>query len=852
MKLSSSTTDFRRARTGSLSLQWKLPILVGGLLLGTSVVLYTAAYVRVRQEGARAVRERLSGVVDQLAGLLERQGRNLADAAALEASKAPVRAFIRAPGPATEAAAFASLGESVRGDTSLAAIVVRDTAGQVRARRGPLAPRLALQVDPRELPGSSAAPAMVGRFREFDGAVYFPAVGAIREGERVLGYVTYWRKVNSAPSARGPIAQLIGSDALMLMGSPGAAWMSETGPMEGPQLDSGPAEDGFYRYHRTEGPVLAAAAAVANTPWMVAVEFPARVVTGPATRFLSATAPLGLVVLLLGLVLAWLVSRQVTRPLAELTLATEAMTSGDLATRVAVDAYDEVGRLSLAFNRLAQRLEQEAGARAATETQWRSVFEASPHPKWVYEAASGRILAVNPAALRMYGYARWEFLALRHDELLAPSPGGEDTGVVRHRTKQGQVIDVELATTDLQFEGQAARSVVAQNVTERNELEARFRQAQKMQAIGRLAGGVAHDFNNFLTAIGAYAELVRETLEPDDQRAKDMEEILRAAAQANRLTRQLLAFSRQQVVQPTVLDIDSAVHAMGEMLRRLIPEDIELTVSLRSSHVRVRMDPGHLEQVVMNLVVNARDAMPKGGQLQITTARQVIDAESARLHGVPDGGGEYAVLTVSDTGSGMTEEVKARIFEPFFTTKDAGHGTGLGLATVYGILTQAGGRITLYSEVGLGATFRVYLPVVKEDATIEPPARRLSPELKGTETILLVEDEASVRAAAQEALRRQGYHVLPASNADEALAHVAQHKGRIDLVVSDVVMPKMDGPTLIGLLRKERPELKALLMSGYAGSALARMDESGYDVPFLEKPFTVLALAKKVREVLGS
>ena len=839
----------RRASPVALSLQWKLPLLVGGLLLGTSVLLYAAAYVRVRQEGARAVRERLSGVVEQLAGLLERQGRNLADAAALEASKRPVRAFVRAPGPATEQAAFTSLGESVRGDTSVAAIVIRDTAGRVLARRGPLAPRLAAEVDPRELPQSGDAPAMVGRFRAFGGAVYFPAVGAIREGDRLLGYVTYWRRVNSAPSARGPIAQLIGSDALMLMGSPGAAWMSEAGPMEGPRLGSGPADDGFYRYERGEGPVLAAVAVAGNTPWMVVVEFPARVVTGPATRFLSATAPLGLVVLLLGLVLAWLLSRQVTRPLADLTLATEAMTSGDLATRVQVEGYDEVGRLSLAFNRLAQRLEQEASARAATETQWRSVFESSPHPKWVYAANDGRILAVNPAALKGYGYTQREFLALRHADLLAPLPGVDELGIEHHRIKTGQLIDVEVATTDLTFEGQAARSVVAQNVTERNQLEARFRQAQKMQAIGRLAGGVAHDFNNFLTAIGAYAELVRETFTPEDQRAKDMEEILRAAAQANRLTRQLLAFSRQQVVQPTVLDVDSAVHAMGEMLRRLIPEDIELTVSLKSAHVRVRIDPGHLEQVLMNLVVNARDAMPKGGTLSVTTSREVLDEGSARLHGL-DAAGEFAVLTVTDDGMGMSEEVQARVFEPFFTTKEAGHGTGLGLATVYGILTQAGGRITLYSEVGNGSIFRIYLPVVKEDATLEPSARRLSPDLKGTETILLVEDEASVRAAAQEALRRQGYQVLPAANAAEALALVAQHAGKIDLVVSDVVMPKMDGPTLIGMLRKERPELKALLMSGYTGGALARIDEHGYDLPFLEKPFTVLALAKKVREVL--
>ncbi|HEX7918390.1 MAG TPA: HAMP domain-containing protein, partial [Gemmatimonadales bacterium] len=572
MNVSSILPDLRRARPGSLSLQWKLPILVGGLLLGTSILLYTAAYVRVRQEGARAVRERLTGVVDQLAGLLETQSRALAAATATEAAKAPVLAFVRTPGPATERAAMDALHASVVQDTSVAAIVVRDSTGMVLARRGILAPKLSLKIDPRELPHTGPAPAMVGRFRAFDGAVYFPAVAAIREGDRTLGYVTYWRKVSSAPSARGPVAELIGSDALLLFGSRGGAWVSETGIMDPPGLETGPGDDGFYRYDRAETPVFAAVSPVGTTPWMVAVEFPARVITGPAARFVSGTAPIGVVVLLLGLLLAWLLSRQVTRPLTDLTLATEAMTSGDLATRVEIDAYDEVGRLSLAFNRLAQRLEKEATARSATEAQWRSVFDASPHAKWVYEAETGRILAVNPAALKGYGYTSWEFLALKHADLLAPLPGIDELGIEHHRIKNGQVIDVEVAINDIIFEGVAARAVVAQNVTERTQLEARFRQAQKMQAIGRLAGGVAHDFNNFLTAIGAYAELVRETFEPGDQRAKDLEEILRAAAQANRLTRQLLAFSRQQVVVPTVLDVDSAVHAMGEMLRRLIPE----------------------------------------------------------------------------------------------------------------------------------------------------------------------------------------------------------------------------------------------------------------------------------------
>ena len=842
----------RPFRVADLPLQLKLPLLVGTLLLGFGTAIYSVAYFRVRREYARATAERLAGVTGQIATLLATQGRALASAAVARADTAPVRAFLATErGPAT--AAFAALRAGRTGDSLLAGIVLRDAQGRVLATDGPRGAALAAQLAPDELPHATLDTGVVGRFRTLADSVYFPTTALVTDGGTPLGYVTTWNRMARAPSARGPIAQLIGSDALMLIGSRGGAWMTEAGPGPAPVLNTPPAADGLYRYDRGGVPVLASLVDVAGTPWSVAVEFPKSVVTTPAHRFLIATAPIGALLIAVGLVLAWLASRRFTRPLGALTDATTSVGHADAPIQLAFTGGDEIGRLAAAFNRMAKRIEEEATARQASEIQWRAVFTGSPIPKLVSDAESGRILAVNPAACREYGYSEEEFLRLRLADVEAvpvDDPAADGTPQARHRTKPGEVIDVEITSHQLAFAGRPATLTLAQNVTGRNMLEARFRHAQKMQAIGRLAGGVAHDFNNFLTVIGAYAELALDGLPEDDPRAKDLQEILRAANQANRLTRQLLAFTRQQVIQPEVLELDTAVFAMGEMLRHLLREDAELVTRLGSAHAKVKIDPGHLEQVVMNLVVNARDALSRGGRITIGTTATTLDPESARLHGV-DRPGRYAVLSVADTGVGMSAETRARIFEPFFTTKTVGKGTGLGLATVYGVVTQAGGQITVYSEPGVGSTFRVYLPMADQKATPEEPAPPSAIGLlTGHETILLVEDEASVRAAAHEVLTRQGYTVLAAGDPHEAMAIAAQHGKAIDLIVSDVVMPHSDGPTLVRRLRQEYPRLRALLMSGYAGESLPTLDSSEGELPFIAKPFTVGALARKIREVL--
>ncbi len=387
-------------------------------------------------------------------------------------------------------------------------------------------------------------------------------------------------------------------------------------------------------------------------------------------------------------------------------------------------------------------------------------------------------------------------------------------------------------------------SALARDVTQRKGLEDQLRQAQKMEAIGRLAGGIAHDFNNLLTVIKGYAELL--TLEatgtPRLQRATD--EITRAANRAVALTRQLLAFSRRQVLHPKVLDVGALVTGVASMLRRLIGEDVELVTELGDSPHPVKADPGQLEQVLMNLAVNARDAMPDGGTIRIA-ADDVVVPPGTSISGTPLEPGEYLLLTVSDTGIGMDTATQTRVFEPFFTTKDPTKGTGLGLSTAYGIIKQSGGYIFVESSPGQGATFLIYLPRVNEpivDLVIPAiPATEI-----GTETILVVEDEENVRTLLAEMLRRKQYQVLEAASGPEALSVCEKHAGRINLLMTDVVIPGMRGPEIAQQLRARYPGLKVLFMSGYMEEAAALSAEQ-----FLQKPFTMSSLAAKVREVLA-
>jgi signal transduction histidine kinase/ActR/RegA family two-component response regulator len=379
-------------------------------------------------------------------------------------------------------------------------------------------------------------------------------------------------------------------------------------------------------------------------------------------------------------------------------------------------------------------------------------------------------------------------------------------------------------------------------------LEEQLRHSQKMEAVGRLAGGIAHDFNNLLTAIIGYTEIVLHSLDPKDDRRADAEEIARAAMRAADLTKQMLAFSRRQVLQPKIIDLNIALRKVEPMLRRVIGEDIVMTVTGKATHAFARVDPGQVEQVVMNLVVNARDAMPQGGRLTVEAADAVLDAEMAAA--LPEGKpGAYVMLSVSDTGAGMAPEVRARIFEPYFTTKDVGKGTGLGLSTVYGIIRQSEGHISLSSELGLGTTFRIYLPRAEAPAVVAGE-RGVEKMPDGTEHILLVEDDPSVRRLSKELLLRLGYSVTDASSGRAGLALGSDDTRHFDLALCDVILGDMSGPSVAEALMALRPSIRVLYMSGYMDEAIVKTGVLDEGKPFLQKPFTPMQLAKKIREVL--
>src|SRR6266540_2778483 len=527
---------------------------------------------------------------------------------------------------------------------------------------------------------------------------------------------------------------------------------------------------------------------------------------------------------------------------------------------------DRVVRLGPALLEALERAQQRDALRRH-ERLLRQIIDANPSLIFVKDW-DGRFVLVNQATADIYGTTVESLIGktdadfnsdaeevahfLRDDRQVISSGRpkfiGEErvTNPITKETRWFQTIKVPL-----RMPGQEATTMlwVATEITERKRLEEQLMQSQKMEAIGQLAGGVAHDFNNILTAIVGYTDLLTAEFDGNARQLEDLEEIRKAARRAAALTRQLLAFSRKQVLEPRVIDVNGVVMNLDKMLRSLISENIELKTALATELAAARADPNQLEQVIMNLAINARDAMPEGGTLTIETGNATLDQAYAAQH-VSVIPGEYVMLAVSDTGCGMDHDTQARIFEPFFTTKPPGRGTGLGLSTVYGIVKQSGGNIWLYSEVGKGTTFKVYLPAI--EAAPEPAGKPAAaePSVRGGGTVLVVEDDDQLRRLAHRALAAQGYLVLEADRGATALDLAKRHKGAIDLLLTDVVMPDTNGRKLADALRATRPGLRVLFMSGYPDGAIGKHGILEHGVAYLAKPFTTEAITRKVREVL--
>jgi two-component system cell cycle sensor histidine kinase/response regulator CckA len=540
------------------------------------------------------------------------------------------------------------------------------------------------------------------------------------------------------------------------------------------------------------------------------------------------------------------------RPLGTLTVRSDEPAYGPsdlvLASQVAKRAAEAVD--SAALHR----------SLALSEERYRMLFDQSPLPMWVYDVETLRFLAVNDAAVRHYGYLRAEFLSMRITDirpseevqaLLADldrqGSGSPIPGTWKHRRKDGSLIDVEITAGRVSFGGRDGALVLAHDVSERRRLEQRLVEAERMESIGRLAGGVAHDFNNLLTIIHGYASVLRDRA---GDGGEELTEILHATEQASSLTREMLAFSRRQVMHATVVDLNEIVAGMQAMLQRIIGDDVSVGVRFGQGLAPVEADRAQIERVILNLAANARDAMPDGGRLTIETANVELDEDYVSTHGEGTPG-PHVMLAVSDTGTGMSQEVQRHLFEPFFTTKPVGMGTGLGLATVFGVVKQSGGSIFLYSEEGVGSTFKIYLPATdpaRAGAEAEAPAASVTGE-GGSETIMVVEDDERVRDLVRIMLDGAGYDVKLAGGPEEAERACA--RGGIDLVLTDVVMPGVSGQVLAERIAAVSPSTRILFMSGYSDEAVYHHGVIRPEADFIEKPFSSRTLTRKVRDALS-
>jgi signal transduction histidine kinase/ActR/RegA family two-component response regulator len=841
------------------------------LFFGTLIVVMLGIFIWAMSravEGAlvRAGHNRALVGADQVAGMVERPIASRREENARFQSDTALKSALRNPTAQTlEAARRVLLPSSTpvlrraelwdaRGSLVLEIVTAPpDSASGLRAY-----PRGARPTGPK-VSGMQAA----GKLNFFD-LVLEIREDASRGGE-LLGYLRRFGRLSSSPG--DPIKRLLGDSAMVKIGSADGLWTDFSTIVDPPPALEGSPDAGGYR--SPDGTRwIGAAVPIDGSPWTAWVGFPRTMMVAPAQPFMRQMLALALLFIVGGVAMALLLGVRLTQPLHAMAHAAEQIAAGDYTRRVTTGRRDEIGRLGAAFNTMTDRIEHAHTALKKSHEQTHFALAAARIGIWEIDLATGNMLCSASMHLlhRLPGGSLPEtcddFVDLLHKDdreavrrvLQGNTPGHDEFDIQYRANGPGGSLHWNEGKGRLIRDGAGnAVSVlgVSIDVTDRNRLESQFRQAQKMEAIGQLAGGVAHDFNNLLTAIIGHAELLLMDMDAKAEPRADVNEILKAADSAAQLTRQLLTFSRHQVMQPDVIDANVVIRDTKQLLTRLIGERITLVTDLASDLDPVKVDGAQLQQVLMNLVVNSRDAMPQGGTLSIASANTDLDEDYAAEHTTVTPG-RHVLISVSDTGMGMDAATQARLFEPFFTTKALGKGTGLGLATVYGIVKQSGGHIYVYSEPGHGTTFKIYLPSATESITTArkelAPAPRIA---SGGETILVVDDNEPVRIVAQTILERMGYQVLTVGSGQEALQTLERTQPRPHLILTDVILPGMTGPELYREVSALYSDIRVIFTSGYSPDAIAPHTELQRGVLFVEKPYNASKLASTVREALG-
>jgi signal transduction histidine kinase/ActR/RegA family two-component response regulator len=867
------------------SLARRIAVLVTGLLLVVGLGVSVVSYLEVLRTTRKLMSDRLQELGAQLAPLMGRNSAETMNRLSRTAADSGVVGFVVSGGREGGPAVSAVLRAALLNNTPQAAVAVVDSGGRSLLDLGP--PRRGAWFgEPPAAVGTADSAPHVGTFARLnDTSLVFDLRIPIRRNGRPFGLLVQRGRLTISETARSTFAVLLGEGTGIVLGSPASGIWTDMASVVPPPPEEALQMSSVTRIAWRGQRYLSSAAFVPGTPWLLIVRTPWAAVIAPADRYLRRAALIAGLVVLLGSVGAVLIGRTLGKPIREITEVAEQIVSGDEDRRAEERTPGEVGRLARAFNAMVDRVGTSTRRLRDNETSHRAFVALASEGIWRVEFVPALSTSLAPRVQIDAWYQTVPFaecnpaLALMHG-----GDGAGETGTIPLErlfprddpTSRALLLDfiangyrLTAAESRGHDEGGAPRIYVngligivengalrriwgtRSDVTVDRLLDQRLAQTQRLEAIGRLAGGVAHDFNNLLTAMLGYSSSLLERFSDDAGAREDVGEIERLALRASELTRQLLSFSRGQVLRPAALDLNEVLRGTEAMLRRVIGEDVELKFSLADRLDLILGDAGQIERVVMNLVVNARDAMPAGGVLEIRTANVELDPEHTIRPGVPPG--HYVQLAVSDSGVGMTEEVRLHAFEPFFTTKPKGRGTGLGLATVYGIVRQSGGEITLYSEPGRGTTFKIYLPVRERVADrVKAASRAPLSGPSGNETVLLVEDEAPVRDIVRRALTAVGYRVLDATDGADALRQWESHGPAIDLVLTDMVLPGMTGRDLAAELLSRRPGLRLIIMSGYTGETYPALELLPDGVGYLEKPFSLADLRQRLRDALDA